>query len=371
MRKDMHEDKNWRNVAAVILENRQSVRKLLTDEEQRIRIQFFGVYIVLFIVSMFMTVMNIITGWRLLMYSTLVFAVMNLVNILLCLFSQKAEMISRPIFGVEMLLLFAFFCISGEPEGFSAIWIALLPGSGLLLFRLKNGAILSMAEFLLLIFLFWTKAGNSLLQYEYTASFLMRFPMLYFAFFMVGVLFEYIRDATQKELTETRQQFEYLYKHDILTGVSNRVGYNNDVDEIIRHGEEGRFALTICDIDDFKAVNDTYGHSSGDVVLKFVADTFKRNVGEKGKVSRWGGEEFSVLFTSAENARELCETIRREVGAHVFDFNGRKCKVAVSMGLVFFDTSKNRDISGIFMAADANLYEAKHCGKNRIVSSDI
>ena len=369
MKKHENDEKNWHSVVTVILENRKSVRKLLTEEEQRIRIQFFGVYIVLFVVSMFMTVMNIITGWKLLMLSTLVFAVMNLVNILLCLISHKTEMLSRPIFGVEMLLLFAFFCISGEPEGFSAIWIALLPGSGLLLFRLKNGTILSLVQFLLLIFLFWTEPGKSLLQYEYTASFLMRFPLLYFAFFMVGVLFEYMRNATQKELVEARQQFEFLSNHDILTGVSNRVGFNNDVDRFFSRGGEGCFALAISDIDNFKNVNDTYGHANGDVVLKTIADIFKRNVGDAGMVSRWGGEEFAVLFKSGERAQELCEAIRAEVSRHEFDFDGKKCNITVSIGLHFFNTLDNKDIAALFTAADANLYDAKNTGKNKIVSS--
>lgn len=371
MKKYQYDDKNWRSVVSVILENKKSARKLLTDEEQRIRIQFFGVYVVLFLVSLFMTVMNIITGWRLLMLSTLVFAVLNLVNILLCMISQKTEMISRPIFGLEMFLLFGFFCICGEPEGFSAIWIALLPSSGLLLFRLKNGTILSMAEFLLLLFLFWTEPGRALLQYEYTESFLMRFPLLYFAFFMVGVLFEYMRDATQKELEEARGKFEYLSKHDVLTGVANRIGFRGDVDELFKQPGGRECALVISDIDDFKAVNDTYGHSNGDVVLKEIAGIFLKNVGGAGRVSRWGGEEFSTLFFSAENARELCEKILAEVREHEFDFDGQKCSVTVSMGLLLFNTAENRDITKIFTAADANLYEAKHSGKNRIVSSGM
>lgn len=371
MKNKKHEDKNWRNVAAVILENRKSFRTLLNDDEQRIRIQFFCVYIILFVVSLFMTVVNIITDFHLLMLSTLVFAVVNLINILLCLICRKTEYLSRILFGIEAFLLFGFFCICGEPEGFSAIWIALLPACGLLLYRLKYGVIISMGQFLLLVFLFWTKAGNSLLHYPYTSSFLMRFPLLYFAFFMVGLFFEYMRSATQSELVETREKFEFLSKHDILTGVSNRVGFNNEVDRFFARGGRGCYALAISDIDDFKSVNDTYGHASGDVVLKVIAEIFQRNVGNTGTVTRWGGEEFAVLFTSAENVQEICEKIRREVNAYEFDFGGKKCRISVSIGLLCFDTLDNRDIGALFMAADANLYEAKHTGKNRIVVSKM
>jgi len=371
MKKDRHEEKNWRNVASIIIENRKGFRKLLTDEEQRIRIQFFCVYIIFCVVSSFMTVVNIITGWYLLMLSTLVFAVVSFANILMCLFSKKTELLSRYFFAVEMFALFTFFCICGEPEGFSAIWIALLPACGLLLYRLKFGIAMSLFQFIVLIFLFWTKTGNSLLQFEYTASFMMRFPLLYFAFFMVGIFFEYIRSATQKELVETREKFEYLSYHDILTGISNRFGFNNDVDEILGRGGEHRYALSISDIDDFKHVNDTYGHYSGDIVLKEVAKIFVRNVGDNGKVSRWGGEEFAVLFTDGEKAQEICEKILNEVRAREFDFNARKCRVTISTGLLSFNTGDNNEIARIFTTADANLYNAKNTGKNKIVASKL
>lgn len=366
-----HEEKNWRNVVSVINENRKGFRKLLTDEEQRIRIQFLCVYIIFCVVSSFMTVVNIITGWYYLMLSTLIFAAVNMLNILLCLISKKTEMLSRVLFAVEIFALFAFFCICGEPEGFSAIWIALLPACGLLLYRLKFGLAMSVVQFLLLVFLFWTKTGNSLLQYQYTEAFMMRFPLLYFAFFMVGIFFEYIRATTQKELVEMREQFEYLSNHDILTGISNRFGFNNDVDEILGQGGEHCYALMISDIDDFKHVNDTFGHYNGDIVLREVAKIFSENVGDNGKVGRWGGEEFSVLFTDGEKSQEICEKILNEVRACEFDFNGQKCRVTVSMGVLSFNTGDNNEIARIFITADANLYTAKNSGKNRIVLTKL
>ena len=361
----------WRNIASIILKNINQFSQLLTDEEQRIRIQFFLVYIIFCLVSSFMTVVNVITGWKELMLSTLVFAVVNLVNVLLCFINRKTEFFSRILFAVEIITLFAFFCVCGEPEGFSAIWIALLPACGLLLYRLKSGLIISTVQLLIVIFFFWTETGNSLLHYEYTQSFCMRFPMLYCAFFMVGVLFEYIRHATQKELMATREKFEYLSTHDLLTGVSNRLGFNNDVDEILLHGGKHCYAIAITDIDDFKSVNDTYGHGNGDIVLKETAAVISQVVGENGIVCRWGGEEFCVLFTEGEKASDLCESILSIIRAHEFDFAGVKTSVTVSIGLVEFDGADRKEIARVFNCADDNLYTAKNSGKDRLVVSKL
>ena len=371
MNQNKHEEKNWRNIASIIFSDREHFSNLLTDEQQRIRIQFLCVYIIFCLVSSFMTVVNVVTEWRQLMLATLVFAVVNLINVFLCFINWKTEVLSRVLFAIEIISLFAFFCICGEPEGFSAIWIALLPACGLLLYRLRAGFIISAVQLVIVVFFFWTEKGASLLHYEYTESFRMRFPMLYVAFFMIGVLFEYIRFATQKELMETREKFEYLSYHDILTGVSNRFGFNKDVEEMLSQSGEHDYALAITDIDNFKAVNDTYGHFNGDVVLKELAGIITESIGENGRVSRWGGEEFCILFTDGKKAQEQCEKMLKAIREHEFVFEGRTCRITVSIGLVIFDSAEINDTAKLFKAVDGNLYTAKNNGKDRIETSRL
>lgn len=371
MHKDTDKEKNWSNVVSLMLENRKSLRKILTAEEQRIRIQFFFVYILLFLVAVFMTVMNVFTGWKLLMYSTLVFSLACLSNIILCLIGRKCEGVSHVLFGIEIVTLFTFFCICGEPEGFSAIWIVLLPTCGLLLYKLKYGTIISLLQFFILVFLFWTSAGNSLLQYEYTRAFLMRFPVLYFAFFAVGVFFELVLEATQRELVIEQRDSAYLADHDALTGLYNRCGFDGIVDDLYADDKTQLRAFAIADIDDFKLINDTYGHYDGDIVLKRLADTFKSVVGDNGKVCRWGGEEFSVLFTSDADAQKLCDRLLEEARALEFTFGGQKCGITVSISLLIIDSSDEIDMPLVFKTADANLYTAKNSGKNMVVTSRL
>ena len=361
--------KEWKNIARIISENRFQLRQLLTNEALRVRIQFFCLYIVFFAVSVLMTVVNVITGWHLLMLSTLVFAIVNLINLGLSMIGARGEITARILFAVEFVTLFAFFAIVGQPEGFSAIWIALLPACGLLLYRLKYGMILSLVQFAVILFLFWTKTGNSLLMYEYTPSFLLRFPLLYVAFFCVGAFFEFIRYATQKELSETRAQFEFLSNHDALTGLLNRSGFNAGLEEALARYNKAGHAFAIVDLDDFKKINDRFGHASGDVVLRETAEAIRGAVGELGIVCRWGGEEFSILLNTRADAQEQAMAILRAIRAQSFSFAGVTFGITASLGMVEFDSGYALDASAIISAADENLYTVKRRGKNNLLVS--
>lgn len=126
---------------------------------------------------------------------------------------------------------------------------------------------LSFLQLLVLLFFFWTPMGRGLLMYSYTESFMLRFPLLYIAFWCIGLLFEVIREATQKELENARNRFERLYRQDALTGLYNRYGFNEELDKLLESRKDS-LAFAIVDLDHFKNINDTYGHSQGDIVLR-------------------------------------------------------------------------------------------------------
>ena len=184
--------------------------ELLTEEETRIKVQFKCIYAAFSIISMFMTLVNYLTHWERLMYATLAFGVLNALNFVLSMF-KKTEKIARVLLSAGFIALFTFFLITGDPDGFSALWIVLLPTCGMILFKRKTGTILSTVQFFILTFLFWTTYGNSMLQYSYTDTFKMRFPVLYIACYCIGWLFEYIRSVTQKELTIAKDKYKQMY----------------------------------------------------------------------------------------------------------------------------------------------------------------
>lgn len=129
------------------------------------------------------------------------------------------------LFEVETLALIAFFFISGIPNGFSAQWICLIPSFALLVFGTKKGTIFSATAFAMEIFFFWTPLGRSVLMYEYTKEFMLRFPFVYVAFYIITLFIETSRSETRKQLASLEKKYEYLYRHDELTGILNRYGF--------------------------------------------------------------------------------------------------------------------------------------------------
>ena len=120
--------------------------------------------------------------------------------------------------------------------------------------------------------------------------------------------------------------------------------------------------MLMLDIDHFKKINDTYGHCSGDSVLKTLADIVRSNVRKIDYLVRWGGEEFIVLSpeTPVDVACALAERIRKKVESYKCNFG----KITVSFGVTEFSEDDTKD--SFINKADAALYEAKGKGRNRV-----
>ena len=250
-----------------------------TDDSRRIVLQYIWIYIILMLISVFMSVVNFFTGKLALMAATLTFAALNLFNILLSKTGSRRIKLASYLFISEIIALFTFFIISGMPEGFSAIWICLLPSSGLLLFKRKRGTVVCAVMFVIMIFLFQLPAGRALLHYKYTDSFMLRFPMLYIAFYGISLFLETVRALTYEKLLSTQKQYEYLYLHDSLTDVYNRYGFNEKLTALLDEPSRRTVTLMLLDIDYFKGINDRYGHTTGDTILKEVAALLVRLIG--------------------------------------------------------------------------------------------
>lgn len=160
---------------------------------------------------------------------------------------------------------------------------------------------------------------------------------------------------------------------DDLTGLANNRAFRERMDEEAARAQ--RFghdlSLLIIDLDDFKQVNDTYGHPQGDAVLKSVGRILADESRGIDVPARYGGEEFVVALpeTSGTGAFELAERIRERIEAEqtpLLDGSGGKVRVTASLGLATLPGSA-ASASELFLGADAALYEAKRSGKNRVV----
>ena len=338
---------------------RRKLSEILTDEDKRKELQYIGIFFLFFIISTFMTILNIITNKGFLTVATAVFSVLCAVDFFLVRKGGKSGMtVASVLFSVEIVVLFTFFLISGNPDGFSALWIAMLPACGMLLFGRKRAAILSSVMFAILVFFFWVPAGRSLLQYEYNKTFMMRFPIFYLAFFLLSALLETIRSITQNELDKLRDKYKYYAAHDYLTNLLNRQGLEEWYATFKNLGEQ---ATMMIDIDHFKHVNDSFGHDVGDLVLASVAREIKSIADTR--VCRWGGEEFVIWFPDSE---KMCDPEKIRAGIENMDItipgSTKVLHVTVSVGVA----KGTGNLGALIKAADEAMLLAKSNGRNQI-----
>jgi len=173
--------------------------------------------------------------------------------------------------------------------------------------------------------------------------------------------------VTLRDITSQRRQNDDLQRRiftDPLTQILNRAGFENQVEEA--WGSSDPVTLALIDLDAFKTVNDTYGHSSGDEVLVVVAEIIAAHTREGDAVGRIGGDEFAVLFrTGPEAALTACQRICQCVyETQIFATDRRLIGVTISCGVAAMQTLGDR--RELFEAADLALYEVKHRGRNGV-----
>jgi diguanylate cyclase len=175
----------------------------------------------------------------------------------------------------------------------------------------------------------------------------------------------------REELAEQQRQIENLQtavRIDSLTQIGNRSYLDEHLQEAVerlkRYHE--RFSLIMIDVDHFKQINDTYGHPSGDRILKGLALKLKAGIRGTDSLARYGGEEFAVVLpkTEEEDARYVAEEIREGVEFSKFNLSGKEVRITVSAGVA--SSQENDTAESITKRADNALYRAKNSGRNRV-----
>lgn len=171
--------------------------------------------------------------------------------------------------------------------------------------------------------------------------------------------------STQKEMQE---KLEYYAYHDPLTGLPNRRYFEKCLTESIGklNLTEQFFSLILFDIDDFKTVNDTWGHEIGDQVIQEVARRTRQVIGEEGIAARLGGDEFIVLLYRCDNEEALKEVIKKLQNIMLEEIVTEKTSIAITNSIgATICTTKYMSETYYFKSADVALYEVKHEGKNQ------
>lgn len=336
---------------------------LITDSAELSRIRCRIIYVVFALISLIMSVLNIITDQKILLGFTAAFSCLCLIDFLLTFLSVRHERLAAVLFIFEIVILFSYFIFTGGTDQFSIIWIILLPTIGISFFGFRKGTVLCAIIFLILLSAFYLP-GIRELCVNYGDTFRLRFPFVYAGSFIVSLFLEYMRHLTATELDEAKDRYEHLYNHDQLTGLFNR--YEMDLCSTLpKDLKSSSVALLSFDIDFFKNINDTYGHLAGDDVLKKLGKLVAETIPDGDKAFRTGGEEFSVLYYDGSIAEENAEKLRKTVEDFDFTFNGIKINVTISLGLYIVPLNDSMpSFDTVFAHTDDLLYEAKQSGRN-------
>ncbi|QBF24586.1 diguanylate cyclase [Pseudomonas tructae] len=177
-------------------------------------------------------------------------------------------------------------------------------------------------------------------------------------------------DITDKKQLEG--ELQRLATTDVLTQSSNRRHFFECAQQAFETArlEQGPLSFLLLDIDDFKQINDTYGHQEGDHVLQRIADTGKAVLRRGDQFGRIGGEEFAAVFPGCtpQIAQQIAERLQREIQRLSFSHEDQVFGVTVSQGLTGI-IEADESLDSLFARADAAMYQAKRQGKNQIVRS--
>jgi diguanylate cyclase (GGDEF)-like protein len=184
---------------------------------------------------------------------------------------------------------------------------------------------------------------------------------------LVGIVLTLV--TARNRFDEAMRSLRYEAQHDAVTGLLTRRTFDLDIEQL---DDERSVSLILVDIDDFKTVNDTFGHDIGDQTLRLVANALSTNSRQHDRAYRLGGDELAVLLIGAapETALRRAEVIRRavETGPTAFVVRRERGKVTVSLGVASLPPHAPRK-SELLRAADAAMYRAKGAGRNRVVAA--
>ncbi|MFM7405122.1 MAG: EAL domain-containing protein [Cuspidothrix sp.] len=175
-----------------------------------------------------------------------------------------------------------------------------------------------------------------------------------------------ISGARQRQQVEDKIRYQAM--HDLLTGLPNRLKFNDILKlslQELSQNEETMIAVMFLDLDRFKIINDTLGHTVGDELLKIVAQRLKAAIGSEDIVARWGGDEFTIFLPQAENIESIIEIAQNILQAieTAFHLQGYELYISSSIGIAILNED-SPDAETLIQHADSALYYAKEEGRN-------
>ena len=175
----------------------------------------------------------------------------------------------------------------------------------------------------------------------------------------------------RSSLEEKNEQLSVDAHMDVLTGLLNRRGFLPLVKECMEQEKPSSFCVAFCDIDNFKRINDSFGHDCGDEVLKHISRLIQKEM-NGCDICRWGGEEIVILMREYgfDNAREKMETMRKDIEENPTVFFNKRVFATITIGLEH-NKESYEEPEELIRVADERMYYGKQHGKNILIFEDM
>lgn len=319
--------------------------------------------------------------WRFQIMPLFFFNIFSVLTYLSCSFLIRREHF-WPVYCItylEIILhsIIATICI-GWQYGFAQYIVALIPVGFYICYTMSTGrhkmvvatgsALFATISFLSCKLLSFYRAPIYVITESWAELYLYVFNAICTFVFLIAFSLIFILEIkfSNSQLLYQNEILDKLASTDPLTGLYNRRSMDVFLQQALK--SDSGFCVVMCDIDDFKKVNDTYGHDFGDVVLREIARITVKQVGANGYVCRWGGEEILILVSGSakENATRIAENIRSNVANHVFELNNKWIHCTLTLGVSTY--KEGQTVEETITDADGHLYQGKRSGKNKVVA---
>lgn len=272
------------------------------------------------------------------------------------------------IASTSLFVFFISFAFVNQNESFGLIWLVFFPVIALTINPLRTGSIFSLLFFIIMLTQSFFGIGEWQNGYWDFTSFL-RFNITLAMIIMVMYLHEAAMARAREAEINALKFFEDLSLIDDLTQVANRRRINELCEIEFNRAKRYQtpFSIILIDVDNFKSINDNYGHLTGDEVLKTLASFMSKRIRSTETIGRWGGEEFIIILPQAsiENAALAAEKLRKQIPE--IKFANLKEPLTCSFGIAEF--KKDDTLDNLIERADNALYKAKELGRNKVIKS--
>lgn len=341
--------------------------EICLDENARLRTNSIVFYFAIAVIGAFMAIVNHDSISTFIATSGIILAVMSVLFAVLQMRDRRFSVVLSIIYFCYVLVLSVGFILTSGERDFSLMWLMIFPYVAWLVFNEVMALLFSALLLTITVVLLFYPLDGQFFRITYEPDFKNNFIAIMCFVFISALLSDLIRMKTRQKLLAITEKLQKRAYEDSLTGIGNR----HDFERFLENGgaqsdKEAWYA--VVDIDYFKLINDSWGHATGDEVLKTIGDVLRNSIRDCDKVFRWGGDEFLIVINEmhAEHFEKYLNRIREQIEEMQFaPENGAQIHLTTSIGGT--RGYKNEPSGDCIRRADECLYEAKRKGRNRVV----